>query len=31
MTTDKKSIDMGFGYSWDEQKNNWVLDETAPE
>ena len=31
MTTNNKSIDMGFGYSWDNVVQDWKLDATVIE
>ena len=31
MTTNNKSIDMGFGYSWDNSIQDWKLDATVAE
>jgi hypothetical protein len=26
-----KNLDMGFGYSWDDVSQNWILSKTAAE
>jgi len=31
MPTKDKSIDMGFGYSWDESAQDWKLEATVAE